>query len=289
MGGPTTTEDKYNTHARTLHADIFLNHSLSGLSPRCSRAKQQASCLRGKLSPEGFAPEPATMSVVTVFVASQLTKIASERRFDKGLTVFQVKQKLEMITGSMTANMELHLLDDKDAEVCILANDDAMLGSYPVEDYFTIKVVDIDPNQAALNLTDVSQIEKMEMSTEDYNKREGSVLAFKKANKMGRFAEGADAAQREKEEQFGDVAATITVGNRCLVRSTNKGTVAYVGKTEFEKGYWVGIRLDEPFGKNDGTVKGKRYFECENKYGVMVRPTQIVVGDYPEDEFDEEM
>lgn len=233
----------------------------------------------------------AIMSVVTVFVASPLTKIASERRFDKGLSIFQIKQKLEMITGSLTGNMKLHLLDTKDNCVCVMGNDDAMLGAYPVEDYYTIKVEDTDPNQAALNLTDVSQVEKIEMSTEEYETREGSVLAFKKLHKLGRFADGADAAAEEKEEQYGDVAATIKVGDRCLVRSTNKGTVAYVGKTEFEKGYWVGIRLDEPLGKNDGLVKGKRYFQCEAKYGVMVRPTQVAVGDYPEDDFgsDEEM
>ena len=65
----------------------------------------------------------------------------------------------------------------------------------------------------------------------------------------------------------------------------------YVGKVPgLEKGFWVGIRLDEPTGDEySGKVKQKVYFECSNKFGLFVRPADIKVGDYPErDEFDED-
>ena len=44
--------------------------------------------------------------------------------------------------------------------------------------------------------------------------------------------------------------------------------------------------MDEPLGKHDGEVKGKRYFQCGAKRGLMIKPKHIKVGDFPEiDEF----
>ncbi|XP_037833602.1 dynactin subunit 1 isoform X3 [Kryptolebias marmoratus] len=53
------------------------------------------------------------------------------------------------------------------------------------------------------------------------------------------------------------------------------GTVAYIGTTLFASGKWVGVILNEPKGKNDGTVQGKRYFTCEENHGIFVRQSQI--------------
>jgi len=53
------------------------------------------------------------------------------------------------------------------------------------------------------------------------------------------------------------------------------GTVAYVGMTSFAVGKWVGVVLDEPKGKNSGSIKGQQYFQCEENCGMFVRPTQL--------------
>ena len=37
------------------------------------------------------------------------------------------------------------------------------------------------------------------------------------------------------------------------------------------------VALDDADGKNDGTIKGQQYFECEPKHGVMVREADVDV------------
>ena len=90
----------------------------------------------------------------------------------------------------------------------------------------------------------------------------------------------------------------ISVGKRCRVgaEDTRRGTIAYVGEVKEIpglRGPWVGVVLDEPIGKNDGSVGGKRYFECAEKRGVFIRPDRIEVGDFgtilEEEEDDEDM
>ncbi|KAF7279198.1 hypothetical protein GWI33_007604 [Rhynchophorus ferrugineus] len=68
----------------------------------------------------------------------------------------------------------------------------------------------------------------------------------------------------------------IKVGQKVEVSSKGvQGVIAYIGKTNFATGKWIGLILDEPKGKNDGTVQGHEYFKCEENHGMFVRETQI--------------
>ncbi|XP_013107248.1 dynactin subunit 1 [Stomoxys calcitrans] len=70
----------------------------------------------------------------------------------------------------------------------------------------------------------------------------------------------------------------IKVGARIEITGKDlQGTIAYVGMTSFAVGKWVGVVLDEPKGKNNGSIKGTAYFECSDNYGMFVRPTQLKV------------
>jgi len=60
------------------------------------------------------------------------------------------------------------------------------------------------------------------------------------------------------------------------------GKVAYIGTTQFAAGKWIGLVLDDPKGKNDGSVQGKSYFTCEENHGMFVRQSQIKILSSPD-------
>jgi tubulin-folding cofactor B len=140
--------------------------------------------------------------------------------------------------------------------ICKLDNNEAMLGSYNIDDGMRIHVVDnIDQSIFDQN------VEKFELTTQQYDNREDSVRSFLKRNKLGKYNEEEmkeiekkreEAAQRDLER-----SQKITVGSRCKVTSNNQptriGTVMYNGELDGKKGIFIGVKFDEPLGVNDGS------------------------------------
>ncbi|XP_017344087.1 CAP-Gly domain-containing linker protein 1 isoform X3 [Ictalurus punctatus] len=79
-----------------------------------------------------------------------------------------------------------------------------------------------------------------------------------------------------------DSVAEFTVGERVWVNGNKPGYVQFVGVTQFAPGQWAGIVLDEPIGKNDGSVAGVRYFQCEDLRGIFTRPSKLSRTPLPE-------
>ncbi|KAI8621725.1 CAP Gly-rich domain-containing protein [Chytriomyces sp. MP71] len=232
-------------------------------------------------------------AIVTVFVSSE--GVTSERRFDKATTIASLKERLEPITGVPAASMKITLYSKADSPLCTISDDDTkMLGFYPLEDFMRIHVTDTNPHRVKGAFTDVSLVQKFEISDDDYSKRNDSVRAFKQRMKLGRFADGAsDAGSSVAMETDNQLEAEkIKIGDRCQVVAeeagglAKRGTVKFVGLTKFKPGYWVGIEYDEPLGKHDGSHSGEKYFDAKPKYGAFVRPNKVEVGDFPEEDFD---
>ncbi|KAG9126306.1 hypothetical protein FRC07_003961, partial [Ceratobasidium sp. 392] len=63
--------------------------------------------------------------------------------------------------------------------------------------------------------------------------------------------------------------------------TAGRGTVRFVGTASFAPGKWVGVELNAPNGKNDGTIKDVTYFTCPPNHGVFVRPSQVKIISQP--------
>jgi tubulin-specific chaperone B len=147
------------------------------------------------------------------------------------------------------------------------------------------------------------------MPPSQYATLSDSVLAWKKSHKLGRFdpsAKSADELALERYEKDGTIIheRRIGVGKRARVNKDDgrRGEVKFVGEVEGLGGkremgcVWVGVELDEPVGRNDGTVEveveegqgeerqvrkeKRRLWEGKGeKYGVLVRPEKVEVGE----------
>jgi len=232
--------------------------------------------------------------MVNVFITSNVTMMRSEKRFVKSLTIAELKNKLEMITGASSASMKITVFNKEDKEVCSLSDDSKMLGAYPVDNGHRLEVM--DNSKVAGEFDNTAAVDKFELSKEDYSKRGDTVQAYLKKNKLGKYNEeemaalAAEKAKQEEEEKKIIDERKLVEGARCEVTvvgsSTRRGAIKFVGKVHFQPGWWVGVQYDEPYGKNDGSVGGKRYFTCQDKYGGFVKPASVRAGDFPEEDLD---
>ncbi|XP_004848494.1 kinesin-like protein KIF13B isoform X2 [Heterocephalus glaber] len=90
----------------------------------------------------------------------------------------------------------------------------------------------------------------------------------------GEQAAGRPEVESDSEEAS-EVPEWLTEGEYVAVGTNKTGIVRYIGPTDFQEGTWVGVELDLPSGKNDGSISGKQYFKCNPGYGLLVRPARV--------------
>lgn len=217
----------------------------------------------------------------------------AELRFDLRQSIYSVKvspslrtfqEVLERKFGTSVASMALEMRDTADQFLQALTNDQETLAHYGPQEGYTLHVVDTAP-AAYGDLDDVSQVEKYQISEEEYAKRDDTFRKFKQEMQKKDPAFMKKSASKIPDDFQQAEAALVQPGVRCeLVIGQRRGEVKFVGKVpELAPGFWVGVQLDEPTGDCDGAVKGKQYFEVLGgaKFGLFVRPKDANYGDFP--------
>ncbi|KAF1470032.1 CAP-Gly domain-containing linker protein 4, partial [Pygoscelis antarcticus] len=67
----------------------------------------------------------------------------------------------------------------------------------------------------------------------------------------------------------------LKLGDRVVIAGQKVGTLRFCGTTEFASGQWAGVELDEPEGKNNGSVGKVQYFKCAPKRGIFAPLSKI--------------
>jgi tubulin-folding cofactor B len=249
--------------------------------------------------------------------------LSAERRITPSWTVSQLKAKLEPITGIPASSQSLRTRSLLDGTWIQFDNEAELLSTprYGLRRGSEIQVVDLRPRHERQNLdflaADLSSVEKYQMPEDQYEKLEDSVLAWKRRQKLGRFDPNAKsqdevAHERRRKDETEMAARGIREGLRCRVGHDDgkRGVVRFTGEVPGLGGHreagclWVGVELDEPVGRNDGSVsvetegedgkpkhETRRVFECRPKYGVLARPEKVEIGEFPplDDLMDEDM
>jgi len=217
---------------------------------------------------------------IRITVVSQAINLESLVTISTESSISSIRERVYAMTGYEPTSMRFKINGQA-------VNDESVpISSYGSDGSIRIEVTG---RSEFGDLGDTNGVEKYEMSDALYDAREGTIRDMKR--KAGIKVKGEIQPKSEDEPEG------YEIGARCEAempdKSHHRGTIRFVGKTSAATGYWIGIELDEPFGKNDGSIKGQKYFECEDKYGVFLKPAKVKVGDFPpidwEDELKDEM
>ncbi|KAK2740543.1 hypothetical protein FQN57_006047 [Myotisia sp. PD_48] len=67
----------------------------------------------------------------------------------------------------------------------------------------------------------------------------------------------------------------FTAGQLVTLTDERRARIRFVGTTRFAPGEWLGLELEDATGKNDGSVQGERYFDCEHGHGMFIRASAV--------------
>lgn len=132
-------------------------------------------------------------------------------------------------------------------------------------------------------------VPKYEISRASYEKRPDSALQFLKSLPIKQNEASFDASS-SLNLSTRTTNKIFNLGDRVIVSPGYRlGTVRYVGpivtttsplqEEEDSKGLniWIGVELDLPNGKNDGSIEDVGYFSCPPSHGLFVKPKAVAL------------
>eukprot|EP01084_Bolivina_argentea_P255992 430824_1 len=102
-----------------------------------------------------------------------------------------------------------------------------------------------------------------------------NIRYFECTNNHGIFVK-VQKIKKSEATQLNAVLPRVSIGDRVKVKDKRQhGILRFVGITEFDKGSFYGVELEEPLGENDGSVNDRQYFECSDYYGIFCKLNNI--------------
>lgn len=196
--------------------------------------------------------------MLCLYVYAPRAQVLSEQRLPAELPAAELRARLERITGVPPSAQQLALFSANDVEgerqtgraACIASERVAALESLAAWDAANGMLLRVDDMRRDAGLTE-ADVEKFELTDEQYAARRDTVRAYKEAHHLGRFA-----PEHSASTEVSELLPEMQPGARCAVNTGDnferRGTIRYVGATQFAQGPWVGVEYDEPVGKNDG-------------------------------------
>ncbi|WFD24503.1 hypothetical protein MEQU1_003205 [Malassezia equina] len=221
-------------------------------------------------------------------------RLRTERRWALRLSLDTLQYQLERITGIPPEAQTLELwppgtTEDTVASTSAIATSAGLAPDVQIWDVWRAHdgMVLCVRDKRGYTLPNDDDVEKWELSDEQYAARPDTLRSFLQAHQLGRYAPSMAPAETPS------LPPDMQPGARCIVDTGDhferRGTIRFAGSTHFASGLWVGVELDEPVGKNDGSVQGHRYFTTRMRYGTFVRPAHVRVGDFAEEDIDVEV
>jgi tubulin-specific chaperone B len=261
---------------------------------------------------------------------SNLEQRHLEIPFDAHSPVSELQYKIYQQTGTLVDDQLLYVIENNTV-VAEMLDTRRPIGYYIHRNFgLTVHCVDTNPHSISANgaLENVTLVPKFRLTDEEYAARKGTLRDWKTSSAIPSYRQhlvehqGVVAAQRhyregkglplgyklvdaalgkiERDDSVFDEASVAhcsgssNIGQRCEIQpGGRRGRIACTVPSipMLGKGYWVGVVLDEPVGKHNGTIHEVTYFDAPAHCGIFCRGMNVAVGEqYTERDimFDEE-